>query len=425
MQMLQDAGIYVVSDLSEPATSINRNTPEWNTDLYQRYTDVVDALSKYNNVLGFFAGNEVSNSANNTVASAFVKAAVRDTKAYIARKKYRSIGVGYATNDDETRTELANYFNCGPQENAIDFWGYNIYSWCGKEATYESSHYGERTEEFSKYSVPAFFAEYGCIDKPRLFNEVDSLFGKNMTPVWSGGVVYMYFEEVNNYGKLTRCCACPSVRIDRSQALCPSAVTIKPLSWPTIQPIQVTSSRLSRPVSISRLTAPATALRHAPPTALVASGRPMIRFHPPRTSSSAVAWCRALIALPSQDSAMTLSVPTSTTSVIRIPVLIVEESMPTEQRVSMERTPCAALNNDYHGLSTSSISMRLRTIHRIRTLVILKALLRSRLLNRLIPARLSLAKLAACKVLVLLHLRLPELDPEAALRQAPRVLLAQ
>ena len=203
MQMLQDAGIYLILDLGEPATSINRDTPEWNTEIAKRYNDVVDSVAQYSNVLGFFAGNEVSNAANNTFASAFVKAAVRDTKAYIAQKKYRTIGVGYATNDDDIRTDLAQYFNCGPQDSAIDFWGYNIYSWCGSKATYESSHYEERTQEFSNFSVPAFFAEYGCITSPpRTFTEVQALYGENMTKVWSGGIVYMYFQETNDYGKV-------------------------------------------------------------------------------------------------------------------------------------------------------------------------------------------------------------------------------
>lgn len=204
MQLLQDAGIYVIADLGEPRTSINRDTPEWNLDIYNRYTSVVDAFQNYPNVLGFFAGNEVSNAPNNTGASAFVKAAVRDTKAYIVQKKYRPIGVGYATNDDDTRTNLARYFNCGPAEESIDFWGYNIYSWCG-DSDFKDSHYQERTEEFSTYNVPAFFAEYGCNTiRPRKFTEVGALFGSNMTPVWSGGVLYMYFQEANEFGKSTR-----------------------------------------------------------------------------------------------------------------------------------------------------------------------------------------------------------------------------
>lgn len=56
---------------------------------------VIDSLAGYSNVMGFFAGNEVSNMVNNTAASAFVKAAVRDTKGYIKKKDYRTIPVGW------------------------------------------------------------------------------------------------------------------------------------------------------------------------------------------------------------------------------------------------------------------------------------------------------------------------------------------
>ena len=194
-----DAGIYVISDLSDPVDSINRDSPEWNLELYTRYTAVVDELQQYSNVMGFFAGNEVSNQPNNTQASVFVKAAVRDTKAYIKQKNYRPIGVGYATNDDDQRTNLADYFDCGEPADAIDFWGYNIYSWCGN-SNIQSSHYLERTQAFASYNVPAFFAEYGCNTEARVFTEVGALFGPQMSPVWSGGVIYMYFEEANNYG---------------------------------------------------------------------------------------------------------------------------------------------------------------------------------------------------------------------------------
>jgi uncharacterized membrane protein YgcG len=201
MSMLADAGIYVIADLSAPGSSIVRDDPEWDDTLYSRYTSVIDVMANYTNTLGFFAGNEVSNNNTNTDASAFVKAAVRDMKAYIKAQNYRTIGVGYATNDDaDIRVDLADYFDCGDSADAIDFWGYNIYSWCGN-SSYTESGYDQRTEEFQDYNVPVFFAEYGCNTvQPRTFTEVQALFGPQMSPVWSGGIVYMYFQEANDYG---------------------------------------------------------------------------------------------------------------------------------------------------------------------------------------------------------------------------------
>ncbi|KAI5283760.1 1,3-beta-glucanosyltransferase gas1 [Ascosphaera acerosa] len=202
MDALADAGIYVVADLSEPSLSINRQDPVWDVELYKRYTAVIDALAKYDNTLGFFAGNEVTNNVTNTDASAFVKAAVRDSKAYIKAKGYREIGVGYATNDDaDIRENLALYFNCGDEtKNNVDFWGYNIYSWCG-DSNFKEAGWDKVVKNFSDYSVPMFFAEYGCNKvQPRPFTEVKTLFGDDMTGVVSGGIVYMYYQEQNDYG---------------------------------------------------------------------------------------------------------------------------------------------------------------------------------------------------------------------------------
>lgn len=207
MKLLDDAGIYVVSDLSEPSLSINRDSPAWNTELFDRYKAVVDEMSKYSNVIGFFAGNEVSNNKTNTGASAYVKAAVRDTKAYLTSKGGRWMGVGYAANDDaDIRAEIAHYFNCGNQSDAIDYWGYNIYSWCGK-SSFKQSGYEDQVNFFSNYSVPVFFAEYGCNTQGgadgRIWDETVALYSDEMTGVISGGIVYEYFQETHDYGLVT------------------------------------------------------------------------------------------------------------------------------------------------------------------------------------------------------------------------------
>ncbi|KAI0127414.1 Glucanosyltransferase-domain-containing protein [Xylariales sp. AK1849] len=207
MAQLASNDIYVIADLGQPGVSINSDDPAWNVELYQRYTSVIDAMSKYNNVVGFFAGNEVVEKANQTAAAAFVKAAVRDCKAYIKQQNYRtSMGVGYATADVPARDQLAAYFACEPTGGgtSIDFWGYNVYSWCGN-SNYQTSSYGDRVNFFRDYPVPVFFAEYGCVDgvdggpTHRPFTEVAVLYG-NMTSVFSGGIVYQWFMSENHYG---------------------------------------------------------------------------------------------------------------------------------------------------------------------------------------------------------------------------------
>jgi hypothetical protein len=201
MQMLQDNDIYVIADLSEPDMSINRDDPQWDVELYNRYTGVVDLFHNYTNVLGFFAGNEVTNEKSNTNASAYVKAAVRDTKAYIKAQGYRTIPVGYSANDDQDiRVSLADYFACGDSADRADFFGINMYEWCGS-SSFKTSGYSDATNDYKNLGIPIFFSEYGCNKvQPRKFQEVGTLFGSQMTDVWSGGIVYMYFQETNDYG---------------------------------------------------------------------------------------------------------------------------------------------------------------------------------------------------------------------------------
>jgi len=57
-----------------------------------------------------------------------------------------------------------------------------------------------RSRRSECYSPFSSLSEYGCITNDRTFEEVESLYGSQMTPVYSGGLVYEYSEEGSGYG---------------------------------------------------------------------------------------------------------------------------------------------------------------------------------------------------------------------------------
>lgn len=204
MEQLADAGIYVILDVNIPYASISRADPEcsYNTMYLEQVFATIEDMAKYNNTLGFFAGNEVINDEDTTFTAPYVKAVVRDMKTYIKNNNLRTIPVGYSAADvEENRVATAHYFNCGDDDMArVDMFGFNDYSWCGK-SSYTTSGYDQKVKSFSNYSIPLFFSEYGCNKvTPRPFTEVEAIYSTKMTSVFSGGLVYEYSEEESNYG---------------------------------------------------------------------------------------------------------------------------------------------------------------------------------------------------------------------------------
>ena len=204
MNLLEEAGIYLILDVNTPHFSINRNEPwdSYNAVYLQHVFATIDAFKGYNNLMAFFAGNEVIMGSNTTMAAAWVKATVRDMKLYIQSQSSRSIPVGYSAADiSSNRVLLAEYLNCGSDATArSDFYSFNQYEWCGY-SSFEKSGFADRVEDFQNYSIPLFFSEFGCnLVQPRPFTEIQSIYSKNMTSVFSGGLVYEWTEEANNYG---------------------------------------------------------------------------------------------------------------------------------------------------------------------------------------------------------------------------------
>lgn len=133
-----------------------------------------------------------------------LQAVQRDMKDYIAKNVKRSIPVGYSAADvRDILMDTVNYMSCDLKNSTSsrsDFFGLNSYSWCGN-SSYTLSGYDVLTEDFSNASLPVFFSEYGCNRvKPRTFTEVEALYSEDMTQSFSGGLIYEYSQEPNDYG---------------------------------------------------------------------------------------------------------------------------------------------------------------------------------------------------------------------------------
>lgn len=207
MNALEDAGIYLILDVNTPHQSLNRyNTTtlqlSYNSGYLQHVFATIDAFKSYNNTLGFFAANEVINSDNNTIAAPYIKAVVRDMKEYISKQSSRTIPVGYSAADIATnRWQQMSYLNCGNDSVRIDMFGMNDYSWCGTASSYTVSGWSRNVANYTGYSIPLFLSEYGCNTvRPRTFPEISALYSEEMCKVYSGGLVYEYSNESNNYG---------------------------------------------------------------------------------------------------------------------------------------------------------------------------------------------------------------------------------
>lgn len=202
MGKLADAGIYLILDVNNPLYSINRASPaaSYNSVYLQSVFATIDAFQSYDNTLAFFSGNEVVNDqVNTTLAAPYVKATTRDMRQYIRQRGYRTIPVGYSAADvAENRYQLAEYFNCGTDDERSDFFAFNDYSWCNTDFT--TSGWDQKVKNFTGYGLPLFLSEYGCIKNGRSFGEVEALMNTEMTGVYSGGIVYEYSNEPDNPG---------------------------------------------------------------------------------------------------------------------------------------------------------------------------------------------------------------------------------
>lgn len=201
--------MYMFLDVNSPlpGESINSAAP-WES-YYAGYLNrtfaVVEAFKNYPNTAAFFSGNEVIfDEDNGATVPPYIRAVTRDLKNYIAKNADRAIPVGYSAAD--VRSILFDsweYLQCEDEEDEqsrVDLFALNSYSWCGN-STFTESGYDQLVAGFEGSSVPIFFSEFGCnTPAPRVFTEVPEIYSDEMQNVFSGGIVYEYAQEDNNYG---------------------------------------------------------------------------------------------------------------------------------------------------------------------------------------------------------------------------------
>lgn len=156
MSALADAGIYLALDVNTPKYSLNRAEPgaSYNKVYLQSLFATVDAFANYDNTLLFFSGNEVINDDKTTSCAPYVKAVTRDLRQYIGTRGYRKIPVGYSAADVESnRFEMAQYMNCGTDDQRSDFYAFNDYSWCDP-SSFTKSGWDQKVKQYGDYSIP-------------------------------------------------------------------------------------------------------------------------------------------------------------------------------------------------------------------------------------------------------------------------------
>ena len=153
---------------------------------------------------------------------------------------------------------LQNYLACGPDPaDAADFFSLNVYEWCGSN-TFDGSGYNELVTNATGLQIPIFISETGCHEpEPRLFQDQNSIFGKDMNESWSGAIIYEWIEEANSYGLISYG---PTTNSDNPTALdgYPRSGTPSPVSpdysnlkahWATLNPTGVALSDYSAQAS--------------------------------------------------------------------------------------------------------------------------------------------------------------------------------
>lgn len=210
------AGMYMLIDVNSPLVGQSLSAYQPWTTYYAGYLEhifsVVEAFSNYDNTLLFFSGNEdIETISDAEFVPQYLRSVTRDLKTYIKKHVKRPIPVGFSAADVRSVLfDTFNYLTCALSDTSngnnndisqSDLFALNSYSWCGPDATFQTSTYDQLVAGFKSTSVPVFFSEYGCIvPPPRYWNETGAIYGPDMDTTFSGAVAYQWTQDANDYG---------------------------------------------------------------------------------------------------------------------------------------------------------------------------------------------------------------------------------
>lgn len=222
MCALKSAGIYVIVGLAAECLNcaITFEAPPmcYSAELKSRGEYLIQQFSKYENVLAFSAGNEVSlapkEELHSTQNAPCQKKFLKDMRSYVNRcsNSMRKIPIGIIKADID-RQDKAQYYNCrtdpnDESENA-DFIGINTYQHCDGSVTSieDLVGYAQLLDDYASFglTVPVILTEFGCLNESfeteddyeaqRNFLQVDALYSKQYREEFAGGFVFEYSTE--------------------------------------------------------------------------------------------------------------------------------------------------------------------------------------------------------------------------------------
>ncbi|CAK1365598.1 unnamed protein product [Cercospora beticola] len=227
MKLLEDAGIYVLTQAYPLLRGINRFDPygSYNAENVQSYFRTIDLMASFPNTLGAFVANRLINSSMSDEASRdctlVIAAVVRDVKKYMHLKNQtrgqRILPIAYGADNDGSRDrQIFEYLRTREQSERIDFWTFTKYTWNTTFSTSQTESSNDLTTPFTHANIPIFLSEYSSkfpsppptepVQTPNAppshssSSATKTLLTSPTTTHLSGGCLYEFNHSSNNYG---------------------------------------------------------------------------------------------------------------------------------------------------------------------------------------------------------------------------------